>query len=319
MTALTADDILTVLRLQATRGIGVRTLGRILDDCIRRESSPAELIRLEVDEFATRYQLARELAHEFQTSAELVEPLWRELRDRSIHVLMRGWPAYPQQLLVAMGGDAPPVLFAMGNTQLLTRPAVGFCGSRKASDRGLAITQECAHFMASGGMNVVSGYAHGVDLAAHRAALEAGGTTTLVLAEGILHFRVKTALQDLADESNSVAVSEFAPSIPWSGRNAMARNRTICGLSSVMILVEAGAAGGTFECGKAALEQKCPLFVVEYAQPPDSAVGNAFFLNHGARALRRSAAGDASMDAVIAAASAPVSERWGGEEAKTLF
>jgi predicted Rossmann fold nucleotide-binding protein DprA/Smf involved in DNA uptake len=153
---------------------------------------------------------------------------------------------------------------------------------------------------------VVSGYAHGVDLSAHRAALEAGGTTTLVLAEGILHFRIKTDIKGLTSETNLLVVSEFLPRLPWSGRHAMARNHTICGLSNAMILVESGAEGGTFECGKAALEQKRPLFVVEYAQPPQSAEGNAFFLERGASALRRSRAGPANLEAVMAAAAASV-------------
>jgi predicted Rossmann fold nucleotide-binding protein DprA/Smf involved in DNA uptake len=234
-------------------------------------------------------------------------------------VLIRGWPGYPRQLVVSRGANAPPVLFAIGNVQVLERPGVGFCGSRKASLRGLEIAGECARHLALSGFNVVSGYAHGVDLAAHQAALEAGGTTTLVLAEGILHFRIKASLKRLAAEANFLAISELPPRLPWSGRQAMARNHTICGLSTAMILVESGAEGGTFECGKAALEQCCPLFVIDYAQPPDSAEGNAYFLARGAQALRRSRAGEANLEPVIAAASGRSACNGGREQAQLPF
>jgi predicted Rossmann fold nucleotide-binding protein DprA/Smf involved in DNA uptake len=148
-------------------------------------------------------------------------------------------------------------------------------------------------------LNVVSGYAQGVDLAAHRGALSAGGSTTLVLAEGILHFRLKRDIKSIASDSNFVAMLEFPPTLPWSGRNAMVRNHTICGLSNAMILVESGAEGGTFECGKAALDQHCPLFVVDYEKRPDSAAGNAFFLQRGAIPLRRTRAHRANLMPVI--------------------
>ena len=68
----------------------------------------------------------------------------------------------------------------------------------------------------------------------------------------------------------------------------MQRNRTVCGLSDALVVVEAGVSGGTFEAGKLALRLKMPLFVVDYAEPASSAAGNTYFLARGARALRRS-------------------------------
>lgn len=59
-----------------------------------------------------------------------------------------------------------------------------------------------------------------------------------------------------------------------------------------MVVIESGTSGGTFEAGKAALRLKVPLFVADYAEPAASAAGNVYFLNHGARPLRRSAESD---------------------------
>lgn len=299
MIRLNNQDFLVVLRLLRSKGAGMRTLARVLRHCLTEGERPASLAELSCQELRSRLGLLEPSARAFLSDADGAREIWNEMEERNVRMLLRGWPDYPEHLGQARGEDAPAVVFATGNLDLLRRGAVGFCGSRKASERGLEITEECARSVAGHGLNVVSGYAHGVDLAAHRGALAAGGTTTLVLAEGILHFRLKRDIKSVVNESNFVAMSEFPPSLPWSGRNAMARNHTICGLSQAMILVESGAEGGTFECGKAALDQHCPLFVVDYAQRPDSAEGNAFFLERGARALRRSRSGRANLQPVI--------------------
>ena len=132
-------------------------------------------------------------------------------------------------------------------------------------------------------MNIVSGYAAGVDMAAHRAALECGGTTVLVLCEGILNFNIKKEFKHIWDWERIAVVSEFLPGIPWSVRNAMQRNKTICALSRAMILIESGTKGGSIEAGRASLEMGVPLFAPVYEGIPDSAIGNQELLKKGAR------------------------------------
>jgi len=150
----------------------------------------------------------------------------------------------------------------------------------------------------------VSGYAHGVDLAAHSGALEAGGTTTAVLAEGILHFKIKESLREQFHDNelkNVTVVSEFPPNLPWKAHNAMARNRTICGLSDALVVIESGLEGGTFEAAKSALSFDEPLFCVEYADPAQSAAGNSWLVKHGAVSLRRSRTGLPNLSRVVEA------------------
>lgn len=72
------------------------------------------------------------------------------------------------------------LIFAKGDIRSLTKPCLGFCGSRKASEKGLKTAWDFADQMARKGVNIISGYASGVDMTAHKAALEAGGTTTLI-------------------------------------------------------------------------------------------------------------------------------------------
>ncbi len=209
-----------------------------------------------------------------------------ELSARAIDVVWIGSYSYPERLLRILGRDAPSVLFVAGNKEIFAAPAVGFCGSRKASPKGLEITAQCSAQLASDGTCVVSGYAHGVDMAAHCASIENGGTTVIVLVEGIVRFQPKREIAELLSPANHVVVSQFPPGLPWSGRNAMKRNSTIIGLSDAMILVESGLSGGTFAAGEETLKRRQPLFVIDYADPDPSAEANPHFIERGGVPIR---------------------------------
>jgi len=294
-----------VLRLFATDGIGTGTMRRILEDTVGKGEELGPIMGFSAQELTRRYQVSFDSAQIFLTGNDLSREFSRRIREQGIRVLLKGTTAYPSSLANALGKSAPPVLFVLGNAELLQMPAVGFCGSRNASEKGLAATAGCAEALAAEGINVVSGYAHGVDLAAHRAALGAGGVTTIVQAEGITKFRLKAGIKDLANEENLLILSTFSPGLPWSARQAMARNRTICGLSNAVILVESGEEGGTFQAGEAALALRLPLFVVDFAKPAPSATGNSYFLKRGAMPLRRSRNGRPNLEQVLSAVQHP--------------
>jgi DNA processing protein len=221
-----------------------------------------------------------------------------ELEHHGVRIIWQGSSSYPERLAKILQSDAPPVLFTQGNQSLFDEPGVGFCGSRKVSDKGLAITGRCALQLAKEGICVVSGYAHGVDMAAHKAAMENGGTTIFVLVEGILRFQRKREIADLLSSTNHLLVSQFPPRLTWSGRNAMKRNSTIIGLSDVMILVESGLTGGTFAAGEETLQRKRPLFVIDFAEPGPSAEANPYFIKQGGMPVRGNREGIPSLDKV---------------------
>ena len=186
--------------------------------------------------------------------------------------------------------NLPPVLFAVGPTNLIASPSVGFCGSRSATDRGLEVAADIAEQVSGQGFNVVSGGAKGVDITAHRTALANGGTTTVVLAEGILQYRMRQELRAVFDPARTLVVSEFFPDAPWIAGRAMQRNRTICALSRAMVLIEARKSGGTFAAGEAALAMGVPLFTADYSRQLESNDGNRILLERGGVALRQSRA-----------------------------
>jgi predicted Rossmann fold nucleotide-binding protein DprA/Smf involved in DNA uptake len=105
-----------------------------------------------------------------------------------------------------------------------------------------------------------------------------------------------------ASTGRYLAVSEFPPALAWKAHNAMTRNRTICGLSNALLVIESGTEGGTFEAGNTALKLGEPLFCVEYANPPPSAAGNPILLSMGAHPLKRGRSGQPNLNRLLAAA-----------------
>lgn len=193
---------------------------------------------------------------------------------------------YPEKLRLYLSQRAPSVLSYIGNIDLLKKKKIAFSGSRKVSNKGIWITRDCIHQLSEDkDVCVVSGYAAGVDMTAHYAALENGLTTIIVLPEGISHFSIRKELQPVWDIDRVLVVSEFFPSDQWMEGRAMQRNKTIIGLSNTVVVVEAGETGGSIDTGKQTLESGKKLFVPKFATPPASASGNERLLQLGAQPL----------------------------------
>ena len=199
-------------------------------------------------------------------------------------------PYYPKRLVGVYGELALPILRARGNLRLLEKPSVGFCGSRKASDKGLAVATELASLLARRGVVVTSGYAKGVDTQAHRAALAVGGATIISLPEGMDGFRIKRELADVWDDDRTLVISQYPDNAIWRADRAMERNKVIVGMSAATIVIEAGATGGTLDAGMTALRQGIPLFVAAYSDRVETNEGNRILLSAGAKKIGRNPA-----------------------------
>ncbi|MCY4779086.1 DNA-processing protein DprA [Sphingobacterium sp. UT-1RO-CII-1] len=196
--------------------------------------------------------------------------------------------AYPEEVKKALGSSAPPVLSVIGNKDLLIKKKVAFSGSRNVSDKGIKITEDTVTALIAEDVVIVSGYAKGVDFAAHYTALKNGGSTIIVLPEGINHFRIKKEFREVWDWERVLVISEFQPFEKWMASRAMKRNATIIGLSDVVMVIEAGATGGSLDAGHKTLDMNKALFVPQYTDIPDSALGNTTLLSRGAFALKMS-------------------------------
>ena len=171
--------------------------------------------------------------------------------------------------------NLPPILFARGPADLMAAASVGFCGTRGATERGLAVAADIAEQVARQNLDVVSGGAKGVDITAHKTALAHSGATTVVLAEGILQYRMRLELRDVFDPARTLLVSEFFPEDPWIAGRAMQRNRTICALSRALVLIEARTTGGAFAAVEEALAMGLPLLAADYSAQLEATTATA--------------------------------------------
>jgi DNA processing protein len=219
--------------------------------------------------------------------------------DKNIRILNLEDDEYPERLKQILGKKAAPKLHVWGNLELLTKPAVGFCGSRNVSQKGIDVTADIAEQVIEWGGVVISGHARGVDATAHRVALENGGGTIIVVPQGINTFKLRRELKNTAKPEQILIISEFSPDAGWHVGHAMKRNKTIIGLSDAMVLIEARSKGGTFEAGKQALALKVPLYVARYKVHSKDNDGNTYFLNrHATEILRNPETNRARLDAL---------------------
>lgn len=234
---------------------------------------------------------------------DLVEQQVDGLHQRDVRVVFSGDDSFPEAL-AARGRPAVPLLFYWGNSKLLHSRSIGMCGSRVATPLGLKAARSCGMEVARRGLAVVSGYAKGVDTETHLGALEEGGSTVIVLAEGFKYFRIKKHFKEHFDPERVLVVSQFAPRQPWGAYNAMARNHVIFGMSEGLVVIEAGDKGGTLAAGTGALRLGRPVFVLNFGD--DTPVGNQMLLGQGGIPITSREALGAALD--DAAARATVQE-----------
>ena len=193
---------------------------------------------------------------------------------------------YPTALKL-LNTNAPSIIAYKGNIGLLNNKKIGFCGSRKASEKGLSVAGDISNQVVKKNVTVVSGYASGIDQKTHYESLKSGGTTIIVLPMGINQFKIKKYLTDVWDWNRVLVISEYLPNAIWSVSRAMQRNTTIIALSDIMVLIEAKETGGSIDAGYKTLSLNKPLFAPIYQGLPDIAKGNQILLRKGALPLKK--------------------------------
>jgi len=143
-------------------------------------------------------------------------------------------------------------------------PVIAIVGTRKPTAYGKEVAYTFAYELAQKGAVIVSGLALGIDGIAHRAALDAGGTTVAVLANGLDKIYPSTHAQLGARiiENKGAIISEYEAGIAPYPSQFLSRNRIISGLSQAILIVEAAARSGTLNTAMHALEQGREVFVI---------------------------------------------------------
>ena len=263
-----AENLINILRLLNTDGIGPVTFYKLLE---------------KHGDIQTALE-AVALKKKVVTITE-AECMVADAEKKNIKIIPYTTPEYPQALLQI--NDAPPVIYALGNVELLNYPySVGIVGARNASIAGRKIASRIAYDLTQADVLVVSGMARGIDAAAHKGALYAKqqqGPTIAVLGTGVdeIYPAENTDLYyDICRQG--LAISEFAPGTKAQVSNFPRRNRIIAALTQGILVAEANLNSGSLITARLALEQGKDIFAIPGSPLENRAAGPNRLIKEGA-------------------------------------
>jgi DNA processing protein len=246
--------------LNAAAGIGPIRFQQLLEVCGSAENAwharERDLAFARVDE--RTIEAIRKLRQ--RTTPEAIFERLRRLTVAPLTLLDEAYPGNLRHV-----ADPPPVLFVRGSLLPDDSAAVALVGTRRATDYGKAVTERLARDLAQAGVTLVSGLAKGIDTVVHHAAIDVGGRTLAVLANGLdqVYPPANAVLaRQIVDRRAGALVSEFPPGVPPDAVNFPRRNRIISGLSLVTVILEAGERSGALITADFALEQGREVLVV---------------------------------------------------------
>jgi len=212
---------------------------------------------------------------EYKRELEYVE-------KENISVICAGDSRYPPDLNHIY--DPPPVLYCRGKLTRDDINAVAIVGSRKCSMYGIQMAEKLAYELAEKGITVVSGMARGIDTAAHRGALKAGGRTIAVMGSGFRHiYPPGSEIFMRSIIATGAVITEYSSDITPSKGTFPRRNRIISGMSKGVIVVEAARRSGAMITVNYALEQGRDVFAVPGRVDAPAAKGTNFLIQNGAK------------------------------------
>lgn len=182
-------------------------------------------------------------------------------RKKQVGMLFEGGEGYPP--LLARIDDPPSLLFVRGELRECDSLAVAVVGARHATAYGLKVAEQLGGSLARAGYTVVSGLARGIDAAAHRGAIAAGGRTIAVLGSGVLSI-YPPEHSGLATEviAHGAVVSECPPQAAPGPGAFPQRNRIVSGMSLGTVVVQASERSGALITARLAGEQGREVFAV---------------------------------------------------------
>ncbi|HBY46370.1 MAG TPA: DNA-protecting protein DprA [Chloroflexi bacterium] len=273
-----AKELTPWLGFQRVPGIGPARLGRLVElfgsvasawaaptDDLRAVGVSDEMIRA-IDRVRNTLDIEAELGR---------------MRRAGVRAIPLNSDEYPR--LLRHVTSSPPLLFTRGQLAPEDDVAVAIVGTRRSSSYGIHMTTMLASGLAAAGVTIVSGLAHGVDTAAHRAALEAGGRTVAVFGSGpdVIYPAQNKDLARRIIQSGAV-VSEHPVGVKPDARNFPARNRIISGMSRGVLVVEAPTQSGAMLTASFAADQGRDVFAVPGQATSDKSAGCHALIRNGA-------------------------------------
>ncbi len=253
------DDLRSHVRLACVPGIGSRLRRLLLD----RFGTPEGVFAASPTEIASVGRIGRKLAESLATLADdsTADKVIALCRKQAVTILREGSDGYPG--LLSRIEDPPGLLFVRGAILPQDSLAVAIVGARHATAYGLKVAEQLGAGLARAGYTVVSGLARGIDAAAHRGAINAGGRTLAVLGSGVLNI-YPPEHADLAHEviEAGALISELPPLTDPNAGTFPQRNRIVSGMSLGVVVVQAADRSGALITSRMAMEQGREVFAV---------------------------------------------------------
>ncbi len=268
------DDTVDQLRLLRSRRVGIATYRRLLAEHGSAAAALAALPQVAKAAGVSDYRICPQgVVH-----AEL-----KAGKTAGAQLLTEASPDYPAALRDI--SDAPPLIWALGDTALLQKPMVALVGARNASSLGTRMAKRMAGDLSAEGYVVVSGLARGIDAAAHLGALKGGTVAAQAGGVDVIYPAENTNLaHDIA--RSGLRVSEMAMGLQPQARHFPARNRIISGLAMAVVVVEAAGKSGSLITARNALDQGRDVLAVP-GHPFDArAAGCNMLIRDGATLVR---------------------------------
>lgn len=178
----------------------------------------------------------------------------------------------------------PKIVYTIGDLPHPLKHSVAIVGTRRPTEYGKRVSFDFAYTLAKQGITIVSGLAYGIDAAAHRGAIAAGGNTVAVVAHGLdsvypaAHTRMVTDILNLG----GCILSEYPAGTPVMKHRFLQRNRIVSGLADTLLVIEAGEASGTSSTVQYALAQGKEVFAVPGPIDSPNSAGTNRLIQQGA-------------------------------------
>lgn len=266
------------LTLKSIKGVGNITFKKI----VQVFKEPGLAISSPYEELMKRAGIHENLAKRI-SGAKVCQEILKELElaeKFKIRILTFNNSRYPSILKEIP--DPPPYIYVHGDIQPEI-PRIAIVGSRNATYYGMETAHKLGKEISGLGIEIVSGMARGIDSSAHEGAIAGGGRTIAVLGSGLNRIYPPENLRlfhKIAE--NGAVISEFPINEGPEAKNFPMRNRIICGLSSGVVVVEAGNKSGSLITAKLAAEQGREVFAVPGSINSSRSTGTHSLLRQGA-------------------------------------
>jgi DNA processing protein len=255
---LSREEELHWLALKLIPGLGTRTSGKLLDR-FRTPQAIFRASRTELEGAGVSGAVAQSIASgcTFDDAVSQQE----KMAESGTVLVTIGDPRYPRPLRDIF--DPPIVLFVRGRVELLQALGLAVVGTRRPTAYGIAVAERLSADLAHAGLAIVSGLARGIDSAAHKGCLAAGGDTIAVLGCGVdvvYPSENRKLYSEIA--AKGLIVSEFPMNATAFPQNFPIRNRIISGVSAGVLVVEGAQYSGSAITAKLAMDQGREVFAI---------------------------------------------------------